>query len=142
MHFFFFPGTSFWFGYTANATGHRGAGGRVSQWTLAGLLYNLTTSSEMGAVVPPVTTSSLHVEAPLLQGPEGSVVTLLNWMPDRAPFSKNTSMLTVDVALGFKPSKVESVEHGVLMPVPGNSGTAQTRVTLPLASADFLLFHK
>jgi hypothetical protein len=131
-------------------------------------------------VQQPVTTSSLHVEAPLLEGPEGSVVTLLNWMPgaqnafwegaigtrerslyqDRlgtkqdnskkrvafcvggVTFSSNTSMLSVDVVLGFKPSKVESVEHGALTatPVPGRSGAV--RVTLPLASADFLLYHK
>ena len=57
-------------------------------------------------------------------------------------FSSNTSMLSVDVVLGFKPSKVESVEHGALTatPVPGRSGAV--RVTLPLASADFLLYHK
>jgi hypothetical protein len=36
VHFYFFPGTSFFYGYTANATGHRGSGGRASQWTLAG----------------------------------------------------------------------------------------------------------
>lgn len=51
-------------------------------------------------------------------------------------------MLSVDAVLGFKPSKVESVEHGALTatPVPGRSGAV--RVTLPLASADFLLYHK
>ena len=89
-----------------------------------------------------MTTSSLHVEAPLLAGPEGSVVTLLNWMPAGAQFN-NTSMLTVDAVLGFKPSKVESVEHGVLTAsaVPGSSSGA-VRVSVPLASADFLLYHK
>ena len=142
VHFYFFPGTSYFYGYTANATGHRGSGGRASQWTLIGLLYNLTTSLDRGGVVAPVTTSSLHVEAPLLEGPKGSVVTLLNWVPGRAEFGANSSMLTVDVALGFTPTKVESVEHGVLAakPVPSKSGLL--RVTLPLASADFVLFHK
>ena len=45
IHFYFFPGTSFFYGYTANSTGHRGSGGRASQWTLLGLLYNLTTGA-------------------------------------------------------------------------------------------------
>ena len=82
IHFYFFPGTSYFYGYTANSTSHRGSGGRASQWTLSGLLYNLTTGAGMGGVIPPVTTSNMHVEAPLLQGPTGSVVTLLNWSPD------------------------------------------------------------
>jgi hypothetical protein len=83
------------------------------------------------------------VEAPLLACPEGSVVTLLNWMPAGAVFNSNSSMLTVDAVLGFKPSKVESVEHGVLTAsaVPGSSSGA-VRVSVPLASADFLLYHK
>ena len=141
VHFYFFPGTSFFYGYTANATGHRGPSGAASHNTLRGLFYNLTAGEGMGGVVPPVTTSSLNVEAPLLQGPAGSVVTLLNWN-NGVPFNASTSMLTVDVALGFTPSKVESVEHGSLKatPVVGKAGVVS--VTLPLASADFLLYHK
>ena len=84
-----------------------------------------------------MTACSLHVEAPLLQGQghAGSVVTLLNWN-NGVPFNASTSMLTVDVALGFTPSKVESVEHGSLKatPVVGKAGVVS--VTLPLASAD------
>ena len=125
------------YGYTANVTGHHGAGGRASQLTLIGLLYNITTA--VGGVVPPVTTSSLFVEAPLLAGPAGSVVTLLNWSPRQ--FSA-ADALTVEVALGFAPSKVESVEHGVLKatPVAGKAGVVS--VALPLAAADFLMYHK
>ena len=144
IHFYFFPGTSYFYGYTANTTAHRGSGGRASQWTLSGLLYNLTTGAGMGGVIPPVTTSNMHVEAPLLQGPTGSVVTLLNWSPDDTNkiVNASTSLLTVEVALGFSPSKVESVEHGALTatPVPGKTGVVSVR--LPLASADFLMYHK
>jgi hypothetical protein len=141
VHFYFFPGTSFWFGYTANATGHRGTGGRASQWTLAGLLYNLTTSKGMAGVIPPVTTSSLHVEAPLLESPKGAVVTLLNWYPGGAQFNESNPLI-VNVSLGFTPAKVQSVEHGVLhaKPIAGKAGDVS--VTVPLASADFLMFHK
>ena len=147
VHFYFFPGTSFFDGYTADGASHRGAGGMASQWTLLGLLCNLTTSEAAGGVAPPVTTSSLHVEAPLLAGPAGSVVTLLNWLPKSAQwhggvFNASTSLLTVEVALGFAPSKVRSVEHGALAatPVAGKSGVVS--VTLPLAAADFLLYYK
>ena len=145
IHCYYFPGTSFWSGYTADAPGHRGSGGMSSQWTLMGLLWNVTTG--LGGVVPSVATSSLHVEAPLLEGPAGSVVTLLNWLPATAQwhgrvFNASTTMLTVEVNLGFAPSKVQSAEHGALTAtsVPGTRGAV--RVTLPLASADFLMFHK
>ena len=140
VHCYFLPGTSFFWGY-------HGAGGVASQWTLAGLLFNLTTSDAVGGVAPPVTTSSTHVEAPLLEGPAGSVVTLLNWVPASPQwhgrvFNASTSLLTVEVALGFTPSKVQSVEHGALSatPVAGKSGVVS--VTLPLESADFLLYYK
>ena len=90
----------------------------------------------MGGVVPPVTASSLHVEAPLLQGHAGSVVTLLNWNHG-VRFNTSASMLTVDAALGFTPSKMESVEHGSLKATPVvGSKAGVVSVTLPLASAD------
>lgn len=140
IHFYFFPGTSFFDGCTY-------AGGHASQWTLSGLLYNLTTSKEMGGVVPRVQTSSMHVEAPLFEGPTGSVVVLLNWLPQTPEwhgrvFNASTSLLTVDVDLGFMPTKVQSVEQGVLKATsaPGKSGVVS--VTLPLASADFLMYYK
>ena len=140
VHFYFFPGTSFFDGCV-------GPGGMASQWTLSGLLYNVTTGDAMGGVTPPVRTSSMHVEAPLLEAPAGSVVTLLNWLPRTAEwhnrdFNASSSLLTVEVALGFAPSRVLSVEHGVLAatPVPGKSGVVS--VTLPLASADFLMYYK
>lgn len=140
IHFYFFPGTSFFDGYTY-------AGGMASQWTLSGLLYNLTTSKEMGGVIPRVQTSSMHVEAPLLEGPTGSVVALLNWLPQTPEwhgrvFNASTSLLTVEVDLGFAPTKVQSVEQGVLKatPIPGKSGVVS--VTLPLTSADFLMYYK
>lgn len=140
VHFYFFPGTSFW-------DGCHGSGGMASQWTLLGLLYNLTTGENMGGVIPPVTTSSLHVEAPLLEGPQGSVVTLLNWLPSTAQwhdrvFNASTTMLTVEVVLGFSPSKVQSVEHGALTATPVPGKTLAFSVTLPLSSADFLMYHK
>lgn len=75
-----------------------GMGGVRSQLLCAILILNMITLSRQArdkhekmlekrdwrflqVVAPPVTTSSLHVEAPLLEGPKGSVVTLLNWMP-------------------------------------------------------------
>lgn len=138
FHCYFFPATSFWSGYT-------GPSGVASQWTLAGLLYSLTTAE--GGVIPPVTASSLHVETPLLEGPQGSVVTLLNWLPASPQwhgrfFNASTSLLTVQVRLGFAPSKVESVEHGVLKATAVVGRDDMVSVKLPLASADFLLYHK
>ena len=127
VHFYFFPGTS----------RLQSSGSPASQWTLTGLLYNLTT--EIGAGSSPVTSSSLSVETPLLEGPTGSVITLLNWSPQK--FNSSTSLLTLNVTgLSFKPSKVESVEHGVVQAKPLASGGVT--LSLPLASADFLLFHK
>ena len=135
VHFYFFPGTSFWSGSCHGCL--------ASQQTLAGLLYNLTTSEGMGGVVPPVTTSSLWVEAPLLEGPKGSVVTLLNWvLGHNRAFNASTSLLTVEVTLGFSPSKVQSVEHGVLKVTPVKGKRGAVSVTLPLASADVLMYYK
>ena len=95
----------------------------------------------MGGVVPPVTTSSLDVEAPLLAGPLGSVVTLLNWA--ERPFNSSTGLITVNATLGFVPSRAESVLHGPLHPTPiAGHGAAAVTVTLPLDAADFLLFYK
>jgi hypothetical protein len=139
LHFFFFPGTSSMYGYTANITGHRGSGGLASDWTLRALIWNATTV--IGVAVPPVRTSSLEVEAPLLAGPTGSVVTLLNWA--RTEFNAtNGGNLAVQIVLGFTPSKVESVEHGVLATVPLAAPEVGVALSVPLAAADFLLFYK
>eukprot|EP01052_Picozoa_sp_SAG31_P014628 SAG31_NODE_916_length_11047_cov_3.507033_10_plen_375_part_00 len=138
VHFYFFPGTSSIFGYTANVTGHRGPGGLASDWTLRAVLWNITT--KLGGAMPSVRTNSLEVETPLLAGPTGSVVTLLNWA--HKEFNTSTGLLHLNVTLGFKPSKIESVEHGPIVPMPtaGSDGTVSLGV--PLSSADFLLFHK
>ena len=64
----------------------------------------------------------------------GAVVTLLNWAGKQIP----RLMLNIS-NLGFTPSKVESVVHG-----PISTGGMHKTLTLsvPLESADFLLFHK
>ena len=132
VHFYFFPGTS-------RLEGYAGAPGTASQWTLTGLLYNVTC--ELGAGSAPAASSSLNVETPLLEGPMGSVITLLNWSPQQ--FNSTTTLLTVNVTgLSFKPSKVESIEHGVVQTKPIAGSSNGVTMSLPLASADFLLFHK
>lgn len=132
VHFYFFPGTS-------RLEGYAGAPGAASQWTLTGLLYNVTC--ELGAGSAPAVSSSLDVETPLLEGPTGSVITLLNWSPQQ--FNSTTALLTINVTgLSFKPSKVESIEHGVVQTKPIAGSSNGLAMSLPLASADFLLFHK
>ena len=95
----------------------------------------------LGQVEPPVSSSSLEVEAPLLAGPKGSVMTLLNWVWTHHQFNASTALLTVNVSLGFNnPSKVESVEHGTVKAAPIAGKAGAVTVTVPLASADLLLF--
>jgi hypothetical protein len=164
VHFYWFVGTSNVFSaqcsahahgwcskYPANVSGTPfQADMLASQQTVRALLWNVTVG--LGGVVPPVTTNALAIEAPLLEGPTGSVVTLLNWGRNTSypffPGGKNGSSipsakpLTVNVVLGFTPSRAESVEHGALTValIPGQVGAVT--VTLPLAGADMLLFHK
>lgn len=98
-------------------------------------------AAELGGAKPPVTSSSLEVETPLLVGPKGSVVTLLNWA--HKEFNASTKLLELNVTLGFTPSSVESVEHGPLTATPAVGAAPGTvTVQVPLAAADFLLFHK
>ena len=96
LHFYFLPGQSFRYGYA-------GEGGNASMHTLMAVLENITA----GAADAPVTASSRLVETPLLAGPEGSVVTLLNWA--RHEFNSSTGLLTLNISLGFAPSKASSV---------------------------------
>ena len=94
-------------------------------------------------VTPPVLTSAAagRVETPHLTGPAGTVVTLLNW--SGRPFNSSTGLLDLNVTLGFTPSRVESVEHGTIKAslLPGLPAATVT-LSLPLISADFLLFYK
>ena len=157
-HFYWFAGSSNVFGaectsrthgwcskYPANVSGTPfQASMAASQQTIKALLWNITTG--LGGAKLPVTTSSPDVEAPLLAGPTGSVVTLLNWRFNTTyPFYANATSvpaLTVNVSLGFTPTKVESVEHGPLTAQPIAGETGVVTVTVPLESADLLLFHK
>ena len=129
LHFYFLPGQSFRYGYA-------GEGGNASMHTLMAVLENITA----GAADAPVTASSRLVETPLLAGPEGSVVTLLNWA--RHEFNSSTGLLTLNISLGFAPSKASSVEHGAIVAKPLAGEKGAVTVTVPLQSADFLLFHK
>ena len=70
----------------------------------------------------------------------GSVVTLLNWA--RHEFNSSTGLLTLNISLGFAPSKASSVEHGAIVAKPLAGEKGAVTVTVPLQSADFLLFHK
>ena len=135
-HYYFLPGQSFRYGYV-------GQGGNASQQTIMAMLDLVT---EAAGVKLPVTHNGglgggFGVETPLLVGPAGSVVTLLNWAGQE--FNSSTGMLTLNISLGFVPSKAQSVEQGVLHPKPVAGGVkGDVTVTLPLASADILSFYK
>ena len=108
----------------------------------------------------PVRCSKPHIETPLLEGPRGAVVTVLNWAYrscwDEAsvhaadlrcePFS-----VQLNVSLSFVPTSVLSAEHGALTRRPErgskelNSWTVMSgfvQVWLSLDSADFISFYR
>lgn len=124
-HFHFFPGMSTVYTYHSHSSAE----------TLFTVLRNITALSRAHV---PVSASHSSVETPLLEGPTGSVVTLLNWANQQ--FNRSTSLLTLNMTLGFTPVRAESVLWGKLEPKALSGG--RVSVTLPLDAADFLLFYK
>ena len=138
VHFYFFPGLSSRFGYRVAETAV----------TLQAVLAAVISAAN---VAPPVVTSAAPgnpnpdigagVETPHLVGPNGTVVTLLNWSGRQ--FNSTTGLLSLNVTLGFVPGKVISVEHGAIAATPVTGPAATTvALSLPLGSVDFLLFYK
>ena len=101
---------------------------------LASVVNKAATSAPTAAPLVSVTTNVTWVETPLLHGALGSVVTLLNWSP-----AGPIEALTVNVSLGFTPSKVESCVHGAV--VSKMTGEVLS-LTVPLENADFLVFTR
>ena len=120
---------------------------------MANMLANITHT-----VLPPVTVSREWIETPLLHGPTGSVVTLLNWTthgqdimhsaaakivppgPSHEPNGGPSLPLVVNVTLGYEPKSARSVKRGALPMTTLGHGRVQ--VTVTLAAADFLIFEK
>eukprot|EP00041_Stephanoeca_diplocostata_P036202 m.1308910 g.1308910 ORF g.1308910 m.1308910 type:complete len:675 (+) comp24822_c0_seq8:972-2996(+) len=132
----FLPGVSHAFAGFASC--NASAAGPVSR-----LLRNLTHAA---GAAPSVVTSAPEatalagtcVETPLLVGPTGSVVTLLNWRG--APV---TSPFLVNASVGFPPSKVESAALGKTLKFTTTATHGVVSVEVPaLVSADFLSIHK
>ena len=107
--------------------------------------------------VSSVNCSVPHVETPLLRGPRGDVVTVLNWAQRScwdhtkvqwADVACAPTELELNVSLGYVPSSVRSAERGLLARHEGagagwslaEGGTL--RVRLAVGSADFLSFFK
>lgn len=148
VHFAWLPGVT-----------HTFSGRGPDEATVSAMLANLTQAV---GVTPPVTVSVPWIEAPLLHGPEGSVVSLLNWtdhgQDDTASSSKSMlddprgssqhrddvppvgATIQLNVTLGFEPASVTSVKCGALPMTKLGNGIVG--VTLPLGAADFLLFRK
>jgi hypothetical protein len=131
VHFFWLPGVSH------SAVGpETGALKDASRLTIGKMLADMTGEA------PAVTTSMRYVETPLLLAPEmGAVVTLLNWA------NETVDSLVVNVSLDFAPTKVESVLHGPVQAAKRNGAGGQKKdgdltLTIPLDSADILLFYK
>jgi hypothetical protein len=147
VHFAWMPGITHTFG---------------GELSVANMLANLTRTAP-----PPVTVSREWIETPLLHGPTGSVVALLNWTahgqdmlkhgttnslrtttatrivpsgPSHEPNAGAASPLVVNVTLGYEPKSVRSVKKGPLAVTAFGNGCVQ--VTVTVAAADFLLFQK
>jgi hypothetical protein len=128
VHFYWLPGVS----HSAGGGGvETGENRTESRGTIGRLLANMTRAS-----APPVTASEPWIETPLLTGKDGAVVTLLNWGGQGA-----IAMLDLNVTLDFVPSRVESVVHGPTVATKNGEESGLT-LSLPLDSADFLLFHR
>ena len=108
-------------------------------------------------VQPSVNCSVPHVETPLLQGPRGDVVTVLNWARRScwdhakvhwADVACAPMELELNVSLGYVPSIVRSAERGLLARRKGPgvgwsvAEGGKLRVQLAVGSADFLSFFK
>ena len=142
VHFAWLPGVS-----------HTYGGSGANEKAISTILSNLTSAA---GVVPPVSVSSLWVEAPLLHGPDGSVVALLNWTDHgyddvtsdasvRGPrktstLAANHGVVDINITLGYDPTSATSVKHGALAITKLAPGTVH--VQLKLGAADFLMFRK
>lgn len=150
VHFFWLPGVSHsaiiaeynsnrhHYQNLTNSSCYHGTCESIPQANIGKILSNVVEKATMAAPTAAplvsVTTNMTWVETPLLHGPAGSVVTLLNWSP-----TGPIKALTVNVSLGFTPSKVESCIHGVVVP---KILDAVLSVTVPLENADFLVFTR
>ena len=82
-----------------------------------------------------VQVSAKDVQTPLLRGPAGDVVTLLNWNQANKSLELNVSRL------GYTPTKVVSMEHGTIQFHEQAPGQLLT-MALPLGSADMVLIYR
>ena len=165
-HFFFFPGFSHMFQAAVETPPiwlHTPPSNKVnifpgnSSAPRAAIEAVLRKVLVRAGVRPSVNCSVPHVETPLLRGPRGDVVTVLNWAQRScwdhtkvqwADVACAPTELELNVSLGYVPSSVRSAERGLLARHEGagagwslaEGGTL--RVRLAVGSADFLSFFK
>ena len=135
IHFAWQPGISF--------MGAGNAHQPLQQDAIASLLQNMVQRVGVGK---PVSVSVDNVEAPMLTGPDGDVVTVLNHAALGNLSYVNGTIggnlpLDLNVTLGYTPSSVASMQLGTLphtMPAPG-----LVSVSLPtLHFADMIVFKR
>jgi hypothetical protein len=153
IHFAWLPGVT-----------HTFSGRSASCDAVSTMLANLTSAA---GVIPPVSVSSEWIEAPLLHGPAGSVVALLNWTDhgyddgidggvDEATktlhrrgahhareggHAPSGDIVELNITLGFEPSSVTSVKHASGIQVT-SLGKGIVNIRLPLAAVDFIMFRR
>ena len=146
VHFAWLPGVT-----------HTFSGAGPDLETISTILANLTSAV---GVVPAVAVDSDWIEAPLLHGPSGSVMPLLNWtdhgqdnpfLTDQRPPTRSKAatplhhgggmaVTELNVSLGYIPSSAVSVKHGALTVIPLAGG--MVHVAVPLDAVDFVLFRR
>jgi hypothetical protein len=140
---------------------HTYGGTDADESAVSTILANLTSAA---GVVPPVSASLPWIETPLLHGPEGSVLAVLNWTDHGYDVTGSNNWnehaytnvnrrkrkmqgwgggdgtIDVNITLGYEPASATSVKLGELTMI--QIGAGSVNIKLKLGAADFVLFRK
>ena len=145
LHFAWLPGVSYWFSQRGNFEGKRPRDASCREI--------IARIAALAGAAAPVTASVPNVETPLMITPDGTgaVVTLLNFRAAGCTaagcITPVIPALALNITLPFKPTRITSTTHGPLLSFSTRPTTTRegmgvvVAVTLPLATADFVLFE-